>query len=469
MKTRFGIRANLIANPWGRHLYSARFSQKIRFGGSMRRFSVYVCAVVFSCIAVSASARQYVITGAGQGAGSTNFKSAIPGAGGSVLYDLPAIGVVIATSDDSNFAAKMSKVSGVQFATPDMDVQWISPKEQAFEAVVPETQSLNSEPYAAYQWNIPQIRANVAAANGNRGAGAVVAVLDAGCNMNHVDIKPNILTGFAASFVPGQGAQTVTAGFNHGTHVSGIIAAAINNTGTQGVAPSAKIIPVKVLSEVTGGGNFGWLIAGLDYVASLNRSGAIRVDVVNMSLGATFDRVNQGGDGAGPLIAALNRAMNAAAQAGILCISAAGNEEVDLNSRVWSIPAQSGNGIAVSATGPVGLANFDRLASYSNWGRSVVDVAGPGGDFTLYPASNYVFDMVIAPGAGTGTTGYYFAAGTSMAAPAASGVAALIVGKYGHMSPAQLKSRLAQSAVNIGPSAFFGAGRIDALNATSAP
>src|SRR5438132_1376328 len=83
----------------------------------------------------------------------------------------------------------------------------------------------------------------------------------------------------ATSFVPGETAQTVTPGFNHGTHVSGIIAAAINNIGTQGVAPKAKIIPVKVLSELTGSGSFGGIIAGLEYVSNLNRSGIIHVDI----------------------------------------------------------------------------------------------------------------------------------------------------------------------------------------------
>ena len=54
-----------------------------------------------------------------------------------------------------------------------------------------------------------------------------------------------------------------------------------------------------------------------------------------------------------------------------------------------------------------------------------------------------------------------------MATPAVSGVAALIVGKYGHMPPSQLKARLAQSAANIGADAFFGRGRVDALEATT--
>jgi subtilisin family serine protease len=412
------------------------------------------------------AAQKYVITGNGQGAGSTSFAAAIPAAGGTIVRNMERIGIVVATSDDPNFAATMSKAGGVQNVTPDVEVNWIGHEQNAQAAMEVQADGLNSEPFFGYQWNIRQIHADQAAANGNQGAGAVVAVLDAGCNMAHADLAPNILTSYAVSFVPGEGVQPTTAAFNHGTHVSGIIAAAINNTGTQGVAPKAKIIPVKVLSEFTGSGSFGGIIAGIDYVTSLNASNAIHVDIINMSLGATFDRINQGGGGTGPLIAALNRAMNGASAAGILCISAAGNEAVDLNSRLWSIPAQSGNGIAVSATGPIDLANFDRLASYSNYGRSVVSVAGPGGD-AVDPAG-FPFDLVLAPGSGVGN-GYFFAAGTSMATPAVSGVAALIVGKYGHMSPDALKARLLQSAVNIGSQQFFGRGRVDALAATSAP
>jgi subtilisin family serine protease len=422
--------------------------------------------ILVCSLSLAAAPKQYVITGSGQGPGSTSFASSIPAAGGTVVRNMERIGIVVATSDNPSFAATMSAAGGVKFVTPDMEVQWINGEKNAEGAIAMNPDGLNSEPYWAYQWNIRQIHADQTAANGDRGAGAVVAVLDAGCNYNHADIASNVITSLAVSFVPGQGVLPVHPGFNHGTHVSGIIAAAINNAGTQGVAPSAKIIPVKVLSE-SGSGSFGWLIAGLDYISNLNYSHVVRVDVANMSLGATFDRINQGGGGAGPLIAALNRAMNEASDAGILCISAAGNEAVDLNSRLWSIPAQSGNGIAVSATGPAGLANFDRLASYSNYGRSVVTVAGPGGDAVV--AATYPYDMVLAPGAGTGTSGYFFAAGTSMATPAVSGVAALIVGKYGHMSASDLKSRVVASGVQVGATEFFGRGRVDALAATSAP
>src|SRR5262249_30050507 len=271
--------------------------------------------------------------------------------------------------------------------------------------------------------------------------------------------------------------------FWHGTHVAGIVAAPGQNLGTVGIAPNATIIGVKVLH--CGSGSFAAVIGGIVYAATPIAEGGAGADIINLSLGAQFPLA---GVGAAQLAVVLGKATTYAYQRGVTVIAALGNNATDLDHTANTVflPPMSPHVIAVSATGPIGFAlgatNFDHPASYTNFGQSAVAFAAGGGDFQLpgnalcslprNPAGSvttacWVFDMVMAPCRGSGGSNgtYCWAAGTSMATPAVSGVAALIVGKFGRIGPSAVEARLRASADGLGKPGdddFYGGGRGDA-------
>lgn len=439
------------------------------------------------------AAPSYVVLGAGN-ALPAGFAERVRSLGGGVSTLMGEIGVAVVASADPGFASALARTPGVVGVAEDRLVQWQDPNPRTVEmagepgAGVGADAYGDTETFRLAQWAVDAVSAPAAWADGQRGAGARVAILDGGVHSTHVDIAPNLDVAHSTSFVPTVPFNQDVGTFWHGTHVAGIVAAPGQGVGTVGIAPAATLIGVKVLHN--GSGTFEWVLSGILYAARPIAAGGAGADIINLSLGADFYLQ---GAGAAQLVAALNRATMYARQQGSLVVASAGNDAFDLDhtANLISVPAQSAGAVTVAATGPLGFAvagtnaSLDRPASYTNYGRSAINFAAPGGDFAwpgnqvctvprlpsgTITTSCWVFDMVIAPcrGPAASTSSYCFAAGTSMAAPVVAGVAALIRGKYGPLSAAGLASRLRASADDLGQPGqdpYYGSGRVNAWRA----
>jgi subtilisin family serine protease len=416
-----------------------------------------------------AFAKQAVVSEVGNSyvlnAGTWNAKQtrAVEQAGGTVVFSHKQDGIGVAMSEDPDFLEKALASRAFRGGFPDFEVSGIVP------VGVEMLEDASFDPYDdgffGLQWNMEAIGAPAAWAAGCTGEGVRIAILDGGISSSHLDIQPNLDVSASASFVPGFAYDEDTEFLRHATLVAGIAAAPANGIGTIGVAPDATIIGVKVLDG--GGGSFSWILQGFYYASTPQSDGGAGADIINMSLSGAFPKSMDGG---GQFVAVFNKAMNRAARNGVLVVSAAGNEYTDLDHiQNWTvIPAQSGNGIAVSATAPngwiVGATDYTSMASYTNFGNSVIHVAGPGGDFDS--DEFYPFDMVLSPAADVGL--YGFSAGTSMSAPAVAGVAALVMANNSEMNVNRVKTILSQTADDEGKPGhdpYYGHGFVNAYEA----
>jgi serine protease len=302
-----------------------------------------------------------------------------------------------------------------------------------------------NDPMFHFQWHMEQINAPEAWMV-NKGAGAVVAIIDTGVaykDGHGVKALPDLAeTKFdkGESFVAG-----VPDGLDdhaHGSHVAGTVAQSTDNgIGVTGVAYQSTIMPLKVLTK-EGRGSVPGIANAIRYAAD---NGA---HVINMSLG-------------GPLPSrVLAKAIEYAHEKGVTVICAAGNER---RSRV-GYPAGNLHSIAISAT------NYDgELAFYSNFGNDI-DLAAPGGDTRTDRNGDGAPDGVLQNTIKIQTpaqSDYLWFMGTSMAAPHAAGVAALVVAS-GVTNPDEVERVMKKTAVhpkNVEWDKHFGAGVIDAQGA----
>jgi len=442
-------------------------------------------------LAAEVHAGQYVLRTSGWTARQA---AALASAGGRVKFSDAAAGIVVAESSNPDFLLAAVRSGAVRSGALDMQLAFVEPfarvdldpaaaRPAAGSVAVPGNDTF----YASMQWAPRAIEAPTAWALGYTGLGVRVAVIDGGVYDTHPDLAGNIDTYASRSFVdsgpPGLDGCSAKAynceqgTFWHGTHVAGIIAARDNTAGVIGIAPQARIVAVKALHG--GFGTFGSVVSAILYAA-----GQGRANIINMSLGAVVDRNDPG---ARELIQAMDDAIAFATARGVLVVVSAGNDSINLdeNRNLVVIPASSPAAVAVSATGPEyfagGAANFTRPASYTNFGRNLVWVAGPGGD-DAYPGNEdcdiavagvgivtqpcWVFDMVLS----TTRAGYSWTAGTSMAAPAVAAVAALARQRNPRSTPLQLKSLLAASATDesaVGAPAYYGRGFVNARRAVT--
>lgn len=405
---------------------------------------------------------------------------------GQIVKTIPEIGMVVVKPTVSDFEAKISKLRDVQCITPDLKVGCIKPVSPAPLSNPPGIG--HDEELFYLQWGLDAIDAPEAWNAGYTGKGARVFIIDTGIDANHIDLSSNLNTELSKSFVPGEG-YSYEGGFwsFHGTMVAGIIAAADNGVGVIGVAPDAEIVALKVLSEHDASSQLSWIFDAIVYAANNN------ADVINMSLQWQFDKNGFYFDENDILqkippkyiqniIRLSKRAVDYAVMNGKVVIAAAGNsgENADGNGSEILLPADLENVITVSATAPdywygdlvngIEDTNFDIPAHYTTYGRSITDLAAPGGDIDylfMDEPENWWYDLILS----TSELGWEWGCGTSFASPHVVGVAALIIGKNGgRMDPQKVRQQLLKTADKIdgnGQSLYFGKGRVNAYRAVT--
>lgn len=281
----------------------------------------------------------------------------------------------------------------------------------------------------------------------------VVAVIDSGVDINHIDLKDNIWTNphpglnseypddiHGWNFVDNNNnvipnidtgclseKKCTMEGINHGTVVAGIIAATANNgEGIAGIANSVKIMPLKVLNS-NGGGNVNDVIRAINYAVDNGAS------VINMSFVGITNNT------------ALEATIKNAVASGVVFVVASGNNAKDGGINLDENPLypicfdndEDNFIIGVSA-----LNNDNSRAFFANYGDSCIDVSAPGID---------IFSTTVYKPQHSSFTSYYngYWTGTSVAAPMVSATAAIIKSINKNFTPKQVRNIIVNSGDEV--------------------
>lgn len=385
----------------------------------------------------------------------------VPGA--TVIERLPygALQLVLlqvdANRNREQIMSHLQQIPGVQTAQPNVLLQ---PQDTLDRSRAPKDEMMSM------QWALSKMQAPEGWQSTRGRKNVVVAVLDTGIDYTHPEFEGRLIKGpnFAwvppAPLPPGVPARPPAGPFpepkgpddplddvGHGTHVAGIIAAAADGKGMVGVAPNVTIMAIKVLGKQ--GGSFWSIAQGVQYAY---RHGA---KVINMSLGGVAPAETLGN------FDLLSMVCEEARRQGSLVIAAAGNDGLDMEllqrtgKRV--APAMFPTVLSVGAT-----REDDSLAPFSNRGRPL-GITAPGyrilSTTPTYPT----------PMSQQGMSPYYDTmSGTSMAAPYAAGLAALIYSQHPDWTPDQVEARMRESADDLGQPGrddTYGSGRINVQRA----
>ncbi|KAK0648862.1 peptidase S8/S53 domain-containing protein [Cercophora newfieldiana] len=236
------------------------------------------------------------------------------------------------------------------------------------------------------------------------GQGITAYVVDTGIRITHSEFEGRAIWG--DNFVN----DVDTDENGHGSHVAGTIGGK-----TYGVSKNVELVAVKVLDADGSGTNSG-VLAGMDFVvANATARGLRGKAVMNMSLGGSVSR-------------ALNSAINAIANAGVVPVVAAGNENQDTKN---TSPGSAERAITVGAIDQT----TDERASFSNFGAGV-DIFAPGVNVLSVGIEDDTATDVLS--------------GTSMASPHVAGLAAYLMALEGITDVAAVADRIVALAEQTG-------------------
>jgi subtilisin family serine protease len=361
------------------------------------------------------------------------------------------------------------------------------------------------------QWALTRIKAFQAHEVTGGSPVVRVALIDSGIDPGHPEFAGRIDTENSASCITGQPVTDSTGALwrdnvGHGTHVAGIIAAGDNGFGTIGVAPNVELLVVKVTDP-------GLPITPAAVACAFEYVAGNGVDVANASFavdkgptGAAdpLDFFCPGDESDARAINLIENAVNDALKSGTTIVASAGNNGIDVahpaaGADCIRMPVQLTGVIGVASEGRNGLRAATNPPGASNFGFGAVDLVAPGGDpaqggvpgglilstFPSYIAVPPTAMPTIVDGSPSST--FRYNAGTSMAAAHVSGVAALIVSRFGgrespkngKLNPSWVQNTLRKTAVpkpcpddprcegSADYNGFFGYGEVDALAAVT--